>query len=232
MPLYIVATPIGNLADITLRALETLRNVDVVAAEDTRQTLKLLNAHGIVKRLISCRSANEAQSAQGILKLLDEGRSVAYCTDAGTPGLSDPGSVLVKTIRDAGHQVIPLPGASALATLLSVAGFGGRSLTFDGFMSPKPGRRRRRLTELVERGEAFMVYESPFRILKLLTDLSEIAPDRPLIVGREMTKAHEEFLSGLPASVLQTLAERPIVKGEFAVLVSSVQSIEDFDEHE
>ena len=227
MPLYVIATPIGNLADITLRALQTLREADVIAAEDTRQTLKLLNAHGIVKHLISCRAANEAESARGIVKLLSEGKTVAYCTDAGTPGLSDPGSVLVHTVREAGYPVVPLPGPSAFATLLSVAGFGGRTVTFDGFPSPKAGRRKKRLEELLARGEAFVVYESPFRVVKLLADLAAIEPSRPVVVGREMTKTHEEFLSGTCESVLQELKDRPILKGEFAVLVASAHFTEE-----
>jgi 16S rRNA (cytidine1402-2'-O)-methyltransferase len=218
--LYVVATPIGNLADITLRALDTLRLVDVVAAEDTRHTLQLLNAHSIVKRLISCRAANESQSADGIVKLLSEGQSIAYCTDAGTPGVSDPGAVLVAKVRRAGYPVVPIPGASALAALVSVGGFGGRSLTFDGFLSVKSGKRQRRVDELLARQEAFVLYESPFRIVKLLQAIADTEPERQVLVAREMTKSHEEFLPGTAVSVLNDLKSRPIIKGEFAVLVS------------
>ncbi|MEI8095734.1 MAG: 16S rRNA (cytidine(1402)-2'-O)-methyltransferase [Spirochaetales bacterium] len=227
--LYIVATPIGNLQDITLRALETLRNVDIIAAEDTRHTLGLLNAHNISKRMISCRAANEANSADGIVGLLGEGKSLAYCTDAGTPGLSDPGAVLVAKVREAGFPVVPIPGASALASLVSVGGFGGRTVTFDGFLSVKPGKRKKRVQELLGREEAFVLYESPFRIIKLLQALADIEPDRKLLVAREMTKSHEEFLSGTAASVLNELASRPIIKGEFAVLVSGAASNDEED---
>lgn len=225
--LYIVATPIGHLGDITLRALETLKSVDIVAAEDTRHTLQLLNAHGIVKRLISCRAANEAASADGIVKLLGEGKSVAYCTDAGTPGLSDPGAVLVAAVRAAGYSVVPIPGASAFASLISVGGFGGRTVTFDGFLSVKSGKRQRRVDELLSRGEAFVLYESPFRIVKLLQAIADTEPGRNVVVAREMTKSHEEFLSGTVLTVLNDLKARPIIKGEFAVLVSGTVSDED-----
>lgn len=220
--LFVVATPIGNLKDITLRALETLRDVDVVAAEDTRHTLNLLNHHGLAKRLISCRAANEAASADGIVNLLAEGKSIAYCTDAGTPGLSDPGAVLVAAVRRAGYPVVPLPGPSALAALVSVAGQGGRTVTFDGFLSVKAGKRQRRVDELLARQEAFVLYESPFRILKLLQALADTEPERAVVVGREMTKAHEEFLSGTAAAVLIELRNRPMIKGEFAVFVSGL----------
>ncbi len=227
--LYIVATPIGNLKDITLRALETLRAVDLIAAEDTRHTLQLLNAHGIVKRLISCRAANETNSADGIVNLLSEGQSLAYCTDAGTPGLSDPGAILVDRVRRAGYPVVPLPGPSAFASLLSVGGFGGRTVTFDGFLSVKSGKRQRRVDELLARQEAFVLYESPFRIVKLLQAIADTEPERKILVAREMTKSHEEFLPGTALSVLNELKARPIIKGEFAVLVSGSASEDEDD---
>ena len=227
--LYIVATPIGNLGDITLRALETLKAVGLIAAEDTRHTLKLLNAHGIVKRLISCRAANEAKSADGIVKLLSEGQSIAYCTDAGTPGLSDPGAVLVAKVRQAGYPVVPLPGPSAFAALISVGGFGGRTVTFDGFLSVKSGKRQRRVDQLLARQEAFILYESPFRVIKLLQAIADTDPERKVLVAREMTKSHEEFLQGTAFSVLNDLKGRPIIKGEFAVLVSGVTSDDEED---
>ncbi len=215
--LYIVGTPIGNLGDMTQRAVDTLKAVDTIACEDTRHTLKLLNHLGIRKSLLSCHANDEARAASRIVSLLAEGKSVAYCTDAGTPGLSDPGAVLVRTARAAGYRVIPIPGPSALATLLSVAGVGGRSVLFDGFTSPKAGKRRARLSALLEREEAFVLYESPFRIRRLLADLAEFAPERLVCVGRELTKIHEEILFGSASEI----AALPIVeKGEFAVLVA------------
>lgn len=219
--LYVVATPLGNLGDITLRAVETLKAVDGIAAEDTRHTRALLTHLGISKPLYSCRSANEAPSAAGLIRLLDQGQNLAYCTDAGTPGLSDPGAVLVGAVRAAGHTVVPLPGPSAFAALLSVAGPVGKSITFEGFLPVKPGRRRSRLKELLARGEAFCVYESPFRLLKLLEELCALEPGRKMIVGREMTKIHEEFQAGTGAELLSLYKGRSTIKGEIAVLVAA-----------
>ncbi len=218
--LYVVATPIGNLKDITLRALEVLQSVDVIACEDTRHTLKLLNAHGIKKRLISCRADNEEQSAAGICALLEEGRTVAYASDAGTPSVSDPGAALVQAVRRAGFTVVPIPGASALATLVSVSGLREKTVTFEGFLSPKSGKRRARIRELLERGEAFVVYESPFRFLKLLTDIADLSPEREIFVGREMTKVHEEYRAATAKELLEEFGTRGRILGEVSVLVS------------
>lgn len=218
--LFIVATPIGNLEDLSARALATLREADCIACEDTRHSLKLLSRFEIKKPLVSCYAFREEKGAESVLRLLGEGKTVAYVSDAGTPSLSDPGSLLVRMAREAGHAVIPIPGPSAFATLLSVAGLGGRSILFEGFLSPKPGRRRGRLKELMARPEAFVLYESPFRILKLLSDIADIDPERQLVMGREMTKIHEEFLS-LPAkALLEELSARKEQKGEFALAVS------------
>lgn len=218
--LYIVGTPIGNLGDITYRALETFRTVDVIACEDTRHTLQLLTHFEIRKPLVSCRAQNEQFASQKIIRLLDEGQTVAYASDAGTPGISDPGAVLVDEAREAGHEVIPIPGASAFATLVSVAGSGGKTFVFEGFLSPKPGRRRSRLRELMATGYAFVLYESPFRIVKLLADIADIESERRVVVGRELTKLHEEILGGTAAEVRDSFAERSKILGEFAVFVA------------
>jgi len=222
--LYVVGTPIGNLGDITLRALEALKNADTIACEDTRHTLKLLTHFSIAKPLISCHANDEARASARIVSLLDAGKKVAYCTDAGTPGLSDPGAVLVRSARAAGHVVIPIPGPSAFATLVSVSGFGGRGLLFDGFPSPKASRRRARLSALLGREEAFMLYESPFRIAKLMADIAGIAPERQVCIGRELTKIHEQVVVGSAAELAARIsggAGLPIPeKGEFAVLVA------------
>lgn len=218
--LYIVGTPIGNLGDITFRAVETFKSVDVVAAEDTRHTLQLLNHLEIKKPLISCRSQNEEFASEKIIKLLDEGQTVAYASDAGTPGISDPGAILAGLARKAGHNVVPIPGPSAFATLVSVAGAGGKTLVFEGFLSPKPGRRRSRLRELLENGDAVVLYESPFRILKLLTDIADIESERRVVVGRELTKLHEEILEGTAAEMRDEFASRSKILGEFAVFIS------------
>ncbi len=219
-----VATPIGNLGDITFRALETFKAVDVVAAEDTRHTLELLTHFDIRKPLISCRAQNEEAAAQKIIALLDEGQKVAYASDAGTPGISDPGAVLAELARKAGHTVLPIPGPSAFAALVSVAGAGGKTLVFEGFLSPKPGRRKRRLQELMAREEAVILYESPFRISKLLADISDIDGGRRVVVGRELTKLHEEITEGTASEVLADYASREKILGEFAVFISGARA--------
>lgn len=223
--LYIVATPIGNLGDITFRAVEILKSVDVVAAEDTRHTLQLLNHLEIKKPLISCRSQNEEFASEKIIKLLDEGQKVAYASDAGTPGISDPGAVLAGLARNAGHKVIPIPGACAFAALISVAGAGGKTLIFEGFLSPKPGRRRSRLRELMSTGDAIVLYESPFRVVKLLADIVEIDGDRRVVVGRELTKLHEEITDGTAKEVYEDYSSRAKVLGEFAIFISGVKNV-------
>ena len=228
--LYIVGTPIGNLGDITYRALETFKSVDVIACEDTRHTLQLLNHFEIKKPLVSCRAQNEQSAAQKIVHLLDEGQNVAYASDAGTPGISDPGAVLVDVARAAGHEIVPIPGACAFVSSASVAGSGGKTLLFEGFLSPKPGRRRSRLRELMVTGFAFVLYESPFRIVKLLADIADIQCDRRIVVGRELTKLHEEIVEGTAAEVLEDFAGRSKILGEFAVFVSGSKDAQFLDE--
>ena len=218
--LYVVGTPIGNLSDITVRALETFKMVDYIACEDTRHTLGLLTHFEIRKPLISCRAQNEAEAAQKIIGLLAKGNNVAFSSDAGTPSLSDPGAVLVKLVREAGYQVVPIPGASAFAVMVSIAGTGDPSVLFEGFLSPKQGRRKRRLQELFEIQTGFVIYESPFRIIKLLQDIADIDSNRQVVVGRELTKLHEEILSGSVSDILHILQERQSIKGEFSVFVS------------
>jgi 16S rRNA (cytidine1402-2'-O)-methyltransferase len=218
--LYVVSTPIGNLDDLTIRALDTFRKADLIACEDTRHTLKLLNHHGIKKKLISCHANAEDSAAGRIIGLLDEGKTVAFASDAGTPGLSDPGSILVRAVRDSGHEVVPVPGASAITALASVAGIRGKGFFFEGFLSPKRGRRRKRIAELVAMEEAFLLFESPFRFVKLMADLADICPEREVVVGREMTKIHEEFIEGNCKFVYETALERGDIKGELSLLVA------------
>ena len=221
--LFVVGTPIGNLGDITYRAIETLKSVDYIAAEDTRHTLQLLNHFEIKKPLISCRAQNERIAGEKIVKLLEEGHDVAYASDAGTPGVSDPGAVLVDVVRQSGFDVVPIPGPAAFATLVSVAGTGGKTLIFEGFLSPKPGRRRSRLKEVV-------IYESPFRITKLLADIADIEGNRRIVVGRELTKLHEEITSGTAVDLYNDYASRQSIKGEFAVFISGVKNIKNSEE--
>jgi 16S rRNA (cytidine1402-2'-O)-methyltransferase len=218
--LYIIGTPIGNLGDISFRAVEILKTVDLVACEDTRRTLKLLSHLGLRISLISCRAQNEEFAAEKVISALNEGRIVAYASDAGTPGVSDPGAVLVRLTAAAGHEIIPIPGPSAFASLVSVAGAMDKTVVFEGFLSPKAGRRRSRLRELLDLDAAFVLYESPFRILKLLEDLVDLDKERYICVGREMTKVHEEYLRGSVAEVLLMLMEKNKQLGEFSLFVS------------
>ncbi len=218
--LFVVATPIGNLKDISFRALETFQEADFIACEDTRHTLGLLTHYEISKPLISCRAVNETFASEKIVKLLDEGKKIAYASDAGTPAISDPGSILVRTAREAGHTIIPVPGASAFGAIMSIAGTYDKTVVFEGFLSPKAGKRKRRLQELFDFGAGFVLYESPYRIVKLLADIAEIDSNRELIVGRELTKLHEEIIKGSAAEVLQNFEKRPSIKGEFSVFVT------------
>ena len=218
--LYVIATPIGNLGDITYRAVETLKSVDLVACEDTRRTLKLLSHFGIRVPMVSCRAGNEKHSAEKIIAYLGEGKNIAYTSDAGTPCISDPGAVLVSLVVKSGYEVIPIPGASAFSSLMSVSGGKGKSVIFEGFLSPKAGKRRSRLKELLDMGISFVLYESPFRILKILEDLVEFDSGRYICVGREMTKLHEEYLRGSAEEVYNILAEKDEQIGEFSIFVS------------
>ena len=207
-----------------------MKNVDIVAAEDTRHTLQLLTHLEIRKPLISCRAQNEEFAAQKIIQLMNEGKNIAFASDAGTPGISDPGAVLAGLVRKAGHSVVPIPGPSAFATLTSVAGAGGKTLIFEGFLSPKPGKRRTRLKELLSTDDAIVLYESPFRIVKLLTDIADIDSSRRVVVGRELTKLHEEIIEGTAAELRDDFASRASIKGEFAVFISGVKKVQLSDE--
>jgi 16S rRNA (cytidine1402-2'-O)-methyltransferase len=218
--LYIIGTPIGNLGDISFRAVEILKTVDLVACEDTRRTLKLLSHLGLRIPLLSCRAQNEGAAAAKLILALNEGKTLAYASDAGTPGMSDPGALLARLVAEAGHEVIPIPGPSAFAALVSVAGGMDKTVIFEGFLSPKAGRRRSRLKDLLGMGTAFVLYESPYRILKLLEDLADLDKERYVCVGREMTKAHEEYLRGSAAEVLFILQKKSDQIGEFSVFVS------------
>ncbi|MDR1106413.1 MAG: 16S rRNA (cytidine(1402)-2'-O)-methyltransferase [Treponema sp.] len=218
--LYIIGTPIGNLGDLTYRAVEILKTADVVACEDTRRTLKLLSHLGIQVKLMSVRAQNERAAAEKVIALLDEGKTVAYASDAGTPALSDPGSALVRLVSAAGHSALPVPGPSAFAALVSVAGGTDKTVIFEGFLSPKEGRRRSRLRELLDTGAAFVLYESPFRILKLLKDLAELESTRYVCVGREMTKVHEEYRRGSAEEIFAYFEEKNRQIGEFSLYVS------------
>lgn len=230
--LYMIATPIGNLEDITLRALNILKSVDIIACEDTRHTQRLLNNFDIKKRLIATHSYNEAASAKGIVELLEQGNDIAFVSDAGTPGISDPGARVTNAVRKAGFDIVPLPGANAATTLISAAGYVGKTFTFEGFLSPKSGRRKKRLEVLLERDEAFIIYESPFRVLKTLKEIQLFDSDRIVVIGRELTKAYEEIIRGSATQVIDILEAKATIKGEFAICVCPIAAGIDKDEEE
>jgi 16S rRNA (cytidine1402-2'-O)-methyltransferase len=223
--LYIVATPIGNLEDITLRALRVLREeVAVIACEDTRQTQKLLEHFQIRKPLVSYHEHNEAARSSELVERLVNGDSVALVSDAGTPLLSDPGYRLVSAAVDRGVKVVPLPGPSAALAALSASGLPTNEFRFMGFASQKAGARRKQFSSLLSEQATVILYESPHRILETLADMAEIFGDRPVVVARELTKIHEEFLRGTAAEIYAQLAQRGSVKGEFTVLIGKSET--------
>ena len=219
--LYMVATPIGNLADVSLRALQVLGLVDTVACEDTRHTASLLQGYGLHKPLLALHEHNEAEAAQTVVQRLREGQRVAYVSDAGTPGVSDPGARLCAAVVDAGLRAVPLPGASSLTALLSVAGTGGHDgrFVFAGFLSPKAAERQRELQAIGADPRACLLLEAPHRIEALARDLAALG-NRPVTVGRELTKQFEEVVR-LPAAELPAwLQAGPHrTRGEFVLLV-------------
>ncbi len=218
--LYIVGTPIGNLEDITLRALKTLAAVDWIAAEDTRHTRKLLSRCEIGgKRLESYHDHNKEARTPGLLRRLEQGESVALVTDAGTPGLSDPGYYLVKRAIEAGIPVVPIPGPSALTAALSSSGLPTDRFAFEGFLPVKSGRRRKRLEALSREPRTVVLFESPHRIAKLLSELKELMGERRVVVARELTKIHEEFVRGTAREVAERIAEKK-ARGEYVVLIA------------
>lgn len=218
--LYLVPTPIGNLEDITLRALDTLRKVDVIACEDTRHSMKLLNHYEIKKRLIAYHSYNEKNSASGIVKLLNEGKSVAVISDGGSPCISDPGYPLVNECIKNNINIVPLPGATAFVPLLSASGFRTDLFCFSGFLSCKSGKRKTELTKLKEFTGTIVIYESPHRIIKLINDLIEIFPENLVCIGKEISKINEKIYRGRASEILKEF-ETDKIAGEFVVLVAN-----------
>jgi len=216
--LYLVATPIGNLEDITLRALRVLRECDVVAAEDTRRTGQLLKNFEISKPLLSYFQFNEARRSEEIIERLRRGEKVALVTDAGSPGISDPGGRVVKAAIAAGLRVEPVPGPCALVTALTASGLATDEFHFIGFLPHKSGQRRNQLEALKSFAGTLVFYESPYRVEKLLGELNNVFPERTVVLARELTKKFEEFLRGQPAELLATARQRSL-KGEFVVLV-------------
>ncbi len=228
--LYIVATPIGNLEDITLRALRVLREADLIACEDTRQTRKLLDHAGISKPAVSYHDHNESSRAAELISKLDSGANIALVSDAGTPLISDPGYRVVEAAIEAGITVVPIPGACAAVAALSASGLPPDSFRFCGFLPPKSSQRRKLLEELTNETGTLIFYEAPHRILDALDDIAAVMGTRRVVVGREITKLHEEFLRGTAAEVRAKLADRPVVRGEITLLVGKQEAVEAQDD--
>ena len=227
--LYLVATPIGNLGDITLRALEVLKSADRIACEDTRQTQKLLNHYGITSPTISYHEHNERDRAAKLIEELKSGARIAVVSDAGTPGISDPGSVLVREAIAAGLPVIPIPGANAALSALIASGLPTDDFHFLGFLPEKAGARRTRLESIAEQprdtAQTVILYEAPHRVADTLADLEAVfGPSLRITAAREITKLHEEFLRGTVAEVRAQLTDRDRIRGEFVLLIEAPAS--------
>ncbi len=216
--LYIVSTPIGNLKDITLRALDVLKEADFIACEDTRVTSILLRNYEIHKELISLNAVNENSKIDYILGRINNGEKCALVSDAGTPGISDPGVRLISAAINNEIEVIPIPGAVAAITALSISGLPSDSFIFEGFIPQKKGRQKK-LKELAEEERTIIIYESVYRIEKLLNELNEYMPERQIVICRELTKKFEETRKGTPAELLKSFNEK-INKGEFVVVIA------------
>jgi 16S rRNA (cytidine1402-2'-O)-methyltransferase len=228
--LYIVSTPIGNLEDITLRALNVLKEVDLIACEDTRTSKKLLSRYQIEKPLTSYHKHNEIEKAKELLSMLQGGKNIALITDAGTPGVSDPGFRIVKLASQSGIKVIPIPGASAAIAALSISGLPTSSFTFLGF----PPKQNKKLIELLDRikdrPETLIFYESPKRIVKTLEAMTEVLGERNISISREITKMYEETLRGSFSDLINNLKSRESIKGEFVLLVEgNAEDSQKFD---
>lgn len=232
MPLYVCATPIGNLDDVSPRLLETLRNADVVCAEDTRHTQKLLARFELKVPLTSCHQHTSPAKIAALCARLEAGETLALVTDSGTPGISDPGPALVREAAARQIPVLPIPGPCALVAAISISGFDAQRFSFLGFLPRKPGKRRKALAAALSRQETVALYESPFRVVAVLESLAEIAPQVPVVVCRELTKQFEETLRGTAEEVLAVLKTRKELKGEFVMVVAAVDGVGVEDEGE
>lgn len=218
--LYIVGTPIGNLGDISLRALETLKEVDLIVAEDTRHTRRLLDRYEISTRLMSCHKFNEVQRAEQLVERIQQGASVAMVTDGGMPCISDPGARVVTICHTAEIPVTAIPGPTAVTTAVALSGMGERGFIFAGFLPHKSGGRKRDLQKWIDTDLPLVLYESPYRLLKLMGEIEQhLDPARKIFVGRELTKKFEELISGTPATVCARFDARN-VKGECVVIIA------------
>ncbi len=221
--LYIVATPIGNLEDITLRAIKILKEVDLIAAEDTRHTLKLLNHLEISKPMISCHRHNEEEKIDKIIDKLKEGKNIAIVSDAGTPGISDPGEVIIKNAIKENIEVIPVPGACAAINALIASGIDTKEFTFLGFLPLNKKLRKNKLEEIKNSNKTIILYEAPHKILSTINDLEHILENRQVVLARELTKIHEEFIRGKLSEVKEKLINP---KGEFVIIIEGIKTVE------
>ncbi len=221
--LYIVATPIGNLEDITYRAINTLKEVDIIAAEDTRHTLKLLNHYEITKHLISYHRHNEETKTQELIEKLKQGKNIALVSDAGTPGICDPGEeIIFKCIED-GIKVIPIPGACAFVNALICSGLNTETFLFLGFLPLNKKNRKQKLEEIKNSSQTTILYEAPHKLQTTLKDLQEIIGDRKVVIARELTKIHEEFIRDTIKEIIEKTAD---IKGEIIILIEKAQTLE------
>jgi 16S rRNA (cytidine1402-2'-O)-methyltransferase len=221
MPLYVCATPIGNLEDTSPRLLSTLRAANLICAEDTRHTQKLLARFEISTPLTSCHEHTSPAKIEALAARLEAGETLALVTDAGTPGVCDPGPALVRAAAARGIAVLPIPGPCAFVAALSISGLDAQRFSFLGFLPRKPGKRRKALQEALVRGETLALYESPFRVVATVEALAAIAPDAPLVVCRELTKQFEETLRGTAREVLEVLKAHKEMRGEFVLVIGA-----------
>ena len=224
--LYVVATPIGNLEDITYRAVRVLREADLIACEDTRQTRKLLDHYGIEKPMVSYHEHNEMERARELAARLEAGAKVAQVSDAGMPGISDPGYRLVKLAIERGIPVVPVPGASAMVVALAASGLATDAFEFRGFLPAKAGQRRTALDQMSRLDHTVVFYEAPHRIRETMEDIVQIlGRRRPVVIARELTKLHEEFIRGAAAEVLESVRSREL-RGEITLLIGKAETAE------
>ncbi len=224
--LYIVATPIGNLQDITLRALEVLKKVDVIASEDTRHTLKLLNHYEISKPLISYHRHNEEVKTEMLIEKLQKGEQIALVSDAGTPGICDPGEEIIKQCINQNIKIIPIPGACAVINALICSGIDTNEFTFLGFLPLNKKSRKKKLQEIEKSQKTIIIYEAPHKLKNTLEELREILEDRKIVIARELTKIHEEFLRGTAQELLEVTQD---IKGEMVLIIEKSSYIEEND---
>lgn len=222
--LYIVATPIGNLEDITLRAIKVLKEVDIIAAEDTRHTLKLLNHLEISKPLISYHRHNEETRSEDLIKYLEEGKNIALVSDAGTPVISDPGEEVIKEAIKENIKIIPIPGACALINALIVSGFNAKEFTFIGFLPLNNKLRKEKMEEIKDETKTMIIYEAPHKLKATIEEFKEIIPNRNIVLAKELTKIHENFYRGKASELLEICDN---VKGEFIIVIEGAEKKEN-----